>query len=148
MGVIKQTVSSWENGISEPNSEVLLNMASIFDVSVDYLLGKSDKPSREQEEPFYTNEKERNLLEVYRDYDDNGFSYLIAEKIEYFFPEIKKYQELSVFEKQLIDSFKELSEDNQYIIMGKTKELLREQKLESVAADNLLKNTGTENLGN
>ena len=30
LGVIKQTVSSWENGISEPNSEILSNMASIF----------------------------------------------------------------------------------------------------------------------
>ena len=26
LGVIKQTVSSWENGISEPNSEILSNM--------------------------------------------------------------------------------------------------------------------------
>ena len=38
MGVIKQTVSSWENNISEPNSEILLSLASVFDVSVDYLL--------------------------------------------------------------------------------------------------------------
>ena len=44
MGVIKQTVSSWENNISEPNSEILLNMASVFDVSVDYLLG-NDTPT-------------------------------------------------------------------------------------------------------
>lgn len=38
LGVIKQTVSSWENNISEPNSEILSNIASIFNVSVDYLL--------------------------------------------------------------------------------------------------------------
>lgn len=39
LGVIKQTVSSWENNISEPNSEVLSKIASVFNVSVDYILG-------------------------------------------------------------------------------------------------------------
>lgn len=39
LGVIKQTVSSWENNVSEPNSEVLSSIASIFDVSIDYLFG-------------------------------------------------------------------------------------------------------------
>lgn len=48
LGVIKQTVSSWENGISEPNSEVLSNMASIFDVSIDYLLGNDTQNSHGQ----------------------------------------------------------------------------------------------------
>lgn len=43
LGVIKQTVSSWENNISEPNSEVLSNMASIFDVSIGYLYGLTDE---------------------------------------------------------------------------------------------------------
>lgn len=44
MGVIKQTVSSWENNISEPNSEILLNLASFFDVTTDYLLGNDTIP--------------------------------------------------------------------------------------------------------
>ena len=39
LGVIKQTVSSWENGISEPNSEILSNMASIFEIPIGYLYG-------------------------------------------------------------------------------------------------------------
>lgn len=42
LGVIKQTISSWENGISEPNSEMLTKIASIFNVPTDYLLGLSD----------------------------------------------------------------------------------------------------------
>ena len=48
LGVIKQTVSSWENDISEPNSEVLSNMASIFNVSIDYLLGNDTQNSHGQ----------------------------------------------------------------------------------------------------
>ncbi len=39
LGVIKQTISSWENGISSPNNDTLANIASIFGVTTDYLLG-------------------------------------------------------------------------------------------------------------
>lgn len=39
LGVIKQTVSSWENDVSSPNSDTLSSMARIFNVTVDYLLG-------------------------------------------------------------------------------------------------------------
>lgn len=44
LGVIKQTISSWENGISSPNNETLTAMAKLFDVSTDYLLGNSGIP--------------------------------------------------------------------------------------------------------
>lgn len=54
LGVIKQTVSSWENGISEPNSDVLSNMASIFGVSIDYLLG-NDIPDDDTKKHNNTN---------------------------------------------------------------------------------------------
>ncbi len=46
LGVIKQTISSWENGVSSPSNETLANIASIFDVSVDYLLGLEDARSK------------------------------------------------------------------------------------------------------
>lgn len=39
LGVIKQTISSWENGISSPSNDTLANLASIFGVTTDYLLG-------------------------------------------------------------------------------------------------------------
>ncbi len=39
LGVIKQTISSWENEISSPNNDTLANIASIFGVTTDYLLG-------------------------------------------------------------------------------------------------------------
>lgn len=41
LGVIKQTVSSWENNISEPNSEILSKIASVFNVSIGYLYGNT-----------------------------------------------------------------------------------------------------------
>ncbi len=42
IGVIKQTISSWENGVSSPSNEVLAELAHLFGVSTDYLLGNSD----------------------------------------------------------------------------------------------------------
>ncbi len=50
-------------------------------------------------------------------------------------------------EKKILDTFIKLEEDNKDIIIGKAKELLKEQQCESVAADEPLKKTGTDNLG-
>ncbi|NLY46817.1 MAG: helix-turn-helix transcriptional regulator [Tissierella sp.] len=41
--VEKGTVSNWENGNRTPDIEVISKLADLFDVSVDYLLGRTDK---------------------------------------------------------------------------------------------------------
>lgn len=64
LGVIKQTVSSWENGISEPNSDVLSNMASMFGVSIDYLLG-NDIPNDAAKKHNNTNKTSNTSTENY-----------------------------------------------------------------------------------
>jgi len=38
----KQTISSYENGGSSPDKEMLQEIADFFGVSVDYLLGRTD----------------------------------------------------------------------------------------------------------
>lgn len=43
-GVAQSTVGNWEAGKREPNFETMQKLASFFDVSVDYLLGRSDYP--------------------------------------------------------------------------------------------------------
>ena len=45
LNVAKQTVSNWENGNRTPDSNMLLKLADFFDVSVDYLLGRTDDPN-------------------------------------------------------------------------------------------------------
>lgn len=45
-GKTRQTVSQYVNGISEPGYDVLVKIANYFDVSLDYLLGRTDDPSR------------------------------------------------------------------------------------------------------
>lgn len=196
MGVIKQTVSSWENNISEPNSEILLSMASVFDVSVDYLLGNdtpenpskkninTNKPNNTLEENFFnsffgeknamrdvfakrvktaildiglTDEDFKNGISFGREransfLDGSGeptandlieLSQFLDTSIDYLLGQIPR---IGNVEKKLLNAFISLDTDNQDIIIGKTKELLKEQRYESVAADPMpLKKTGTDN---
>ena len=42
IGVAQNTLSYWENGKRECDFDMLIRIADIFGVSVDYLLGRSD----------------------------------------------------------------------------------------------------------
>ncbi len=44
LGVVKQTVSNWENGNIQPSIEMLVRLAKLFGVSTDYLLGLEALP--------------------------------------------------------------------------------------------------------
>ena len=43
IGVTKQCVSNWENDNVIPSIEMLVNMADLFNVSTDYLLGRTER---------------------------------------------------------------------------------------------------------
>lgn len=43
LGVSRSTVSMWEIGNSEPDNDMLVRIAELFNVSTDYLLGRVDK---------------------------------------------------------------------------------------------------------
>ena len=51
LGVTKLTVSNWENGKHEIKADKANEIAKLFNVSVSYLLGYSDK-----KEPYYNDE--------------------------------------------------------------------------------------------
>lgn len=42
LGVSKQSVSKWENGLSYPDFDTIIKLSEIFNVSTDYLLGRTD----------------------------------------------------------------------------------------------------------
>lgn len=42
LGIAKTTLAAYEQGKSEPNIELLIKMANYFDISVDYLIGKTN----------------------------------------------------------------------------------------------------------
>lgn len=62
LNVASNTISTWENNQREPNLETVIKMANFFNVSTDYLLGKS---GAETELPLLTKE-EASLLRNYR----------------------------------------------------------------------------------
>ena len=185
LGVIKQTISSWENNISVPSTETLTTLSKLFGVSVDYLLGLSsdspnDNPSRDKGFFFFFFFDDKDLQEVFvsalktaletqnmtvselcekTEIDvDTCNQYLTGEhaptlehlvelskaldvSIDYLLGQVPK---ISQAEKKLLNAFENLSEDNQDIIIGKTKELLREQRFDNppVAADGERKASG------
>ena len=50
--VARQTVSKWESGETTPELEKLMCLADIFDVSLDELVGRSEKTGQtENEQP-------------------------------------------------------------------------------------------------
>ncbi len=42
IGVSKGIISLWENGLREPNMSSLIALANFFDVSIDFLVGKTE----------------------------------------------------------------------------------------------------------
>ncbi|QSX05445.1 helix-turn-helix transcriptional regulator [Sedimentibacter sp. zth1] len=44
VGVSKQAISQYEKLLSTPSVDVLISIADYFNVSLDYLTGRSDKP--------------------------------------------------------------------------------------------------------
>ena len=42
LNVTKQSVSNWENGNIQPSIDMLIKIAELFSVSIDYLLGRTD----------------------------------------------------------------------------------------------------------
>lgn len=51
MGISQTSVSQYELDQREPTADVVIKMADVYDVSIDYLLGLTD-----QREPFYRGE--------------------------------------------------------------------------------------------
>ena len=51
LGVVRQTVSKWENGLSVPDADVLIHMAKLLGVPVSQLLGiETEKLAKRNEE--------------------------------------------------------------------------------------------------
>ena len=57
LNVVRQTVSKWEKGLSVPDSEMLIKLAEVFEVSVGELLGETIVPETEKSELQQLSEK-------------------------------------------------------------------------------------------
>ena len=75
VGVSRSTVAMWETGQNEPDNQTLLELAMLFNCSVDYLLERTedriDDPMLDMvnELPNELLEKHGNVLEAQREYE-------------------------------------------------------------------------------
>jgi transcriptional regulator with XRE-family HTH domain len=75
LGLSTATPTHWKNG-SVPNADVLIKVATYFDVSVDYLLGKTEKKQAvPNEQPI--SPKQKLLLDISADMSDEDMKKLI-----------------------------------------------------------------------
>lgn len=63
LGVTRQTVSKWENGISVPDADTLNKMADIFEVSISELLGTDKLLDKNKKQSDGNNENEHEKME-------------------------------------------------------------------------------------
>lgn len=50
VSVSQQTVTAWENNKAEPSSSAVAQLADIFNVTTDYLLGRPDKQETKKDD--------------------------------------------------------------------------------------------------
>ena len=63
---LKRTVaciSSWETGKTEPSLDDIIRLSNVLDVSIDYLLGKTDEFGITQNDILYT-KVEKNIIKA------------------------------------------------------------------------------------
>lgn len=82
LGISRSAVSSYENGTRSPNHEILIKLATIFNVSTDYLLGRTDENNKPDEINQVFSEIRR-LLES-ADLDTEKKSQILSEIRDYF----------------------------------------------------------------
>lgn len=61
IGVVRQTVSKWEQNLSVPDSEMLIKIADVFEVSVSSLLGETVEMNDTKSELAEISQKLENL---------------------------------------------------------------------------------------
>jgi transcriptional regulator with XRE-family HTH domain len=65
LGIARNTYSGYETGVREPDLEMLKKIASIFNCSIDYLIGFSDIKKRKESDDQYLlviDEAEKNKI--------------------------------------------------------------------------------------
>ena len=68
LGLSTSTIGMYEQGRRQPDNETLLRIAEIFDVSIDYLLGKTEVKKYEQP---YDDDLEEVLFSKAKDLTDD-----------------------------------------------------------------------------
>lgn len=66
LGVDRSTYNKYETGDSEPNFDTICRLADFFDVSVEYLMGRTNIKKTPTPEDFGLSSEESELLALFR----------------------------------------------------------------------------------
>lgn len=66
LNTTKTSIGRYEKNVREPKSEIINSLADFYDVSTDYLLGRTDIKNIEKQNE--NNEESLEVLEVFKDY--------------------------------------------------------------------------------
>ena len=80
IGVKPPTVSQWESGVKKPSSENYIKLARLFNVSVDFLIGKDDMQVTGIER---FSQDEMRLVDIYRSLNADSKKMLIQVAITF-----------------------------------------------------------------
>ncbi len=87
LNTTRQAVSKWENGQGFPETEKLIMIGNVFEVSLDYLLKETAEQSNENVDGYYVSQEMAEGYVVYGQkiskYIALGFSLLILSTIPY-----------------------------------------------------------------
>lgn len=91
IGVGKTTISNYETGYSSPDQETLIKIADFFNVSVDYLLNRSDDYNLQSLIPETSlTDNERELLLLFRQVKNEREQIKLLGKMEILIDSIKE----------------------------------------------------------
>lgn len=106
LGFSRGQLANYEQGKREPDYATLQKLADFFEVSADYLLGRTDKPRHEETAANNKNDKEFNALEEIKklcdEYGIEDFGFFDISKWREMTPddveEIRKHFEYIMFQ--------------------------------------------------
>lgn len=67
LGVSYSTIAKYESGSREPDIEMIDKIANLFEVTTDYLLGRSDQPHLNEDEAFEAFRNDPSLERWYKE---------------------------------------------------------------------------------
>jgi HTH-type transcriptional regulator, competence development regulator len=102
IGISRARYSHYENGRSEPDTETLNKLADYYDVSVDYLLGRTDDPNETLNNKSSNSSSLDEINKLVKEYGIEQFGFFDIEKWKDLsqedIEEIKKHFEYVVFQ--------------------------------------------------
>lgn len=123
IGVSETTVLKWLDGTDNSYANYYEKLSEYFETGIRYWTSPSAlSPTIEP------NTEEYLLIMTYRNYKKNGVFNKYLGSLEHYFPGVDIIN--NAIEKKFLSVIRQLDEDNTDILLGKAKELLKEQRYE------------------